>query len=265
MLVLRSIANARPGGDGWLRGNCPWCEQRVGKEDRKKCLGLQLHSGKWHCFRCSASGYIARLPDDLRDFAKDAPAAKLAAKAMDPPEGFYLLFDGPGMRAQSLAAPRHYLHSTAGTEEQTQERAWAPSIDVLREAQVGACVSGTYEGRVVVPVLGTEVDEEGELPWLGWSSRPWVPDPKGLGYRLPRRNDALSTPLQSTRPCFVNRRSPRSWSKGCVRRTRVVARRSRYARRYKESAFLRFLQRGDLLCCCPMATRGKTAGSTQCD
>lgn len=184
--VLRAVAGARVGGNGWMRGHCPFCEGRIGKADKKKCLGLQTPSGKWACFRCGAGGYVAHMPDDMRDLLLPAAveAAKAAAKAMDPPEGFYLLFDGPGLRSRSLDAPRRYLTAPQGPKSDRRSGRGLP-VDVLRAAKVGACVTGTYEGRVVVPVFGTEPGDDGELPWLGWSSRPWVPDPKGLGYRYP--------------------------------------------------------------------------------
>lgn len=177
-LVLSAVATGRPSPEGWVRGNCPWCEERVGKADKKRCLGLNLESGKWRCFRCHAEGYVTRVPDDLRHLAPPTAATKQAAKAMEPPEGFWPLFEGDGLCSETLAPARHYL---TGPRE---EGGRGLDARVLREAGVGACVKGDYAGRVIVPVCGRDV-ATGERIWFGWSSRPWVKKYEGMGYRYP--------------------------------------------------------------------------------
>jgi hypothetical protein len=177
-LVLNAVSGARPSSTGWVRGTCCWCEERVGKVDRKKCLGLSLTTGKWRCFRCGAEGRVLALPGDLRDLAPDVLEAREAAAAMDPPDGFWPLFEEPGLSSASLAAARRYLTAPRG------EGGRGLDPDVLRDAGVGACVTGRYGGRIVVPVTGRD-ETTGEDIWYGWSSRPWVKD-SSLGYLYPR-------------------------------------------------------------------------------
>jgi hypothetical protein len=175
--VLEAVAGKRPGPSGWVRGNCPSCETRVGKVDRRQCLGLNVYTARWVCHRCGDGGRIGRMPDEWSDLEAPAPRAIAGPKlpTMDPPDGFFELFDGDGARSRSLDAARQYL---------TQVRGLSP--EVLREARVGACVAGTFAGRVVVPVFGVEPEDTGELPWVGYSTRPWVKNYTGMGYRYPR-------------------------------------------------------------------------------
>jgi len=43
--VLDAVAGRHPSDAGWVRVNCPFCEQREGKADRKQSFGVNLLSG----------------------------------------------------------------------------------------------------------------------------------------------------------------------------------------------------------------------------
>lgn len=153
-LARRALREARPSPTGWWRADCPFCEARTGKADRKKCWGIRKVTGHWHCFRCGASGRL-----EGEEFS-DAPAPERDVLAeIDPPEGFALLGEGPGATAASLAPARAYLAGRGMTPE------------MVRAARIGACARGFHYGRVVVPVLA----DDGH--WLGWVARTWVPKP----------------------------------------------------------------------------------------
>lgn len=181
-VILAAVAGGRPSPDGWVRGNCPLCEARVGKADRKKCLGLQVTSAKWICHRCGARGYVSRMPEDLSEVAASAPARR-AAQAMERPDGFWFLYEGDGATASSLDDARRYLTAPPAPKGRPKnEGGRGLPADVLRQARVGACVVGPFAGRIVVPVLG--LDEDGDEVWFGWSSRPWVAESE-TGYKYP--------------------------------------------------------------------------------
>ncbi len=52
--------------NGEVRYNCPFCLTRVGKEDTKHHLYVNEGKGKYHCFRCEASGTLFKLFQDLQ-------------------------------------------------------------------------------------------------------------------------------------------------------------------------------------------------------
>ena len=161
-LVLSAVAGSRVSSSGWARGNCPFCEVKLGKPDRKRCLGLHVPTGKWHCFRCASGDRVKDMPEDISARAPKSAEVREAVKSMEPPEGFYRVTTGAGLVSSSLEPARRYL--------------WAPPSgggrgldpDVCHEAGVGACAVGRYHGRVVVPVTAPS----GE--WLGFSSRVWL-------------------------------------------------------------------------------------------
>jgi hypothetical protein len=161
--VLAAVAGRRVSGRGWARGNCPVCELRLGRPDRKQCLGVHVPSGRWHCFRCSADGKIQDMPEEVAALAPRTEEVREVVRAMAPPEGFFRVTTGPGLTARSLADARRYLFNPP----ERGGRGLDP--DVLHDAQVGACAVGRYHGRVVVPLISPS-----DGAWLGWSSRVWM-------------------------------------------------------------------------------------------
>lgn len=162
-LVLEALAEARLRGS-WWRTNCPFCEGRVGKADRDKCLSIHAGGGGYTCFRCRSKGRV-RLPGS--HVVEAAATVRMDVDVIDPPPGFVPVGEGAGLSALSLEPARAYLRSR-GLEE-----------SIWQAAGIGACATGPYAGRVVVPVLA----DDGRS-WVGFSARLWTAKcDKRLKYR----------------------------------------------------------------------------------
>lgn len=159
-LARRAVVSARPNQKGWARGNCPFCALRVGKPDTKACFGLNMNNGRMHCFRCGFGGRLDGFEPDAKDETQDGPEEIL------PPEEFAELSEEP-LRSSLAAAPYWGFLS----------RRRVPK-NLVVELGIGACLTGKYGGRVVVPVK----DEEGQ--WLWWVSRT-ISDKAERKYRYP--------------------------------------------------------------------------------
>lgn len=153
-LAEQALAEARPSGGEWLRSNCPFCSEVVGKADRKQAFSINRYTGWFHCFRCGTAGRIDRLAEEA---IEERPAPK-APSAVAPPEGFIALWEGSNAQGRAVRPAVAYL----------AKRGVGPPL--IAEAHVGCCISGKYAGRVVVPVL-----DSGMRHWLGWVSRAWAP------------------------------------------------------------------------------------------
>jgi len=163
--VLEALQQSAKMRGSWWRAECPFCEERVGKPPSGRTLSVHSEGGGFHCFRCSVRGRVT-LPEDLR--VESLPVPTQQRRGIEPPEGFTLLASEPGASALSFAQARRYIESRGLPE------------DVVRDAKIGACISGLYRGRVVVPVLA-----EDDVTWLGFSSRIWT---KNCDKRLKYRN-----------------------------------------------------------------------------
>lgn len=152
-MVLNALSRAAPSKGGWYRTNCPFCDARTGKPDRKRAFGILLPLGKFHCFKCGVAGKLRDVPDDIRRLP--APSRE-DIEAFDPPEGYLALGTQPGCDALVTGPARRYLRS-----RNLDERLW-------KEAGIGACLKGKYEGRVIVPILGSDNE------WLGFVARAWT-------------------------------------------------------------------------------------------
>lgn len=194
-LVLAAVAGRRANREGWVRGNCPWCEIKTGKPDRKQCLGLNIHEARWHCFRCGSAGLILELPDDITAMrpAERDPSLEPEPRTMEPPEGFVSLYESVD-----------WFTSLAGAEPLAYLRQRGISEELGRVAKIGAVFDGKLRGRIVVPIL--DLDDEG---WLGWSARAWFANafrkylyPSGM-----RRAEILynhkALHLETERPVFL--------------------------------------------------------------
>lgn len=149
-LVLEAMMDAQPSGNGWRRTNCPLCVYYgEPSEDRRQSFGVH-DSGKWHCFRCGAFGFLG-------EGAGEAPQGDSTPDFMEPPEGFVPLSSSDGQRSIALAPARAYLASRGVTP------------DLIERTGLGACATGKYAGRVVMPVLDTSGKH-----WLGYVTRVWL-------------------------------------------------------------------------------------------
>lgn len=156
-MISRSVVDAaiagRPANSaGWARGNCPFCLERTGKPDRRASFGFQTTTGWVGCFKCGIKGLV----DGFDEF-DDVPDVVVPTRPkIEMPEDFHELTRGEGRTAVSLDRAREYLRSRGLVDE-----------SVWKAAHVGACLSGRYAGRVIVPIF--TIDSE----WAGFVGRVW--------------------------------------------------------------------------------------------
>lgn len=151
-LAAGALAHAKITIRGKLRVNCPLCQYRTGKQDKKTSLSGNINSGRFYCYKCGASGRFSEQAYDP-NAVKDNEEIKL----FDPPEGYTPLWKEPFASAFCTEHARRYLRS-----RHCFDSMWEP-------LQIGCCLSGFYAGSVVVPVL---------LPdraWAGYVCRAYVP------------------------------------------------------------------------------------------
>lgn len=171
-LLANAAHGKRPSDAGWLRLNCPLCELRIGKGDKRQSMGLSVTTFRFECYRCGATGRLSKPLDEFRGFELSGTGARLPQEVMDPPEGFYALAEEPGRSASVLAEARDYL---AGVGEDARPK---PLSDLLiRESGIGACVSGYWANRIVIPIF----DLVGE--WANYSTRLYPPYDKADGVK----------------------------------------------------------------------------------
>ncbi len=174
-MVAEALNESVASSDGWRRANCPFCiVNGEPKPDTHMSWGVDTASGYWHCFRCGAKGIyvpfavegaaaaqmIAKIGEGLGG-AAGVPVLGAGdmlhpAEYMDPPEGF-LSLSGPDGGAMVLARAREYLTKRGISPEQ------------ISAAGVGACVSGFYVDRIVVPVRARNSSR-----WLGFVARSYL-------------------------------------------------------------------------------------------
>ena len=151
-LAERSVKGCT-GGGAFQRGHCLACLTRTGKVDRRGSFTFNRASGWYTCFKC---GLVGRIPGYE---SVETPAMREGAgPVMLPPRGFLELCRGEGRGALCLEPAREYLRGRGLADEA-----------VWREARLGACLEGSFRGRVVVPVLSPDGD------WLGHVGRLWAP------------------------------------------------------------------------------------------
>lgn len=194
VLVAQALAEARMGAGGWWVAKCPFCEERVGTPDRHGKFGVNAASGKWHCFRCHSKGKLrstdattARALERMRE--RTRPESKEPDMAYSRvPEGWWPLWEGPALSSETLRPALEYLRKRGVTD------------DVMRAARIGACTSGKYGQRIIVPCVpstmappaGRVVSDDDVLdelfgagvgdaqpnagtPWHGFVARTWLP------------------------------------------------------------------------------------------
>ncbi len=148
-IALQAIEGRRPNSAGYAKGNCPFCIDRQGKEDTTRAFWVEVATGWYGCHRCKVKGKIDSMAD-LPELPDEDPEDRRSG----PPDGFEPLWTPDGLTAVVLRTAREYL------EERVPRRLWEP-------LQVGACLSGRFGGRVVIPVI----NRAGE--WVGHVARAW--------------------------------------------------------------------------------------------
>ncbi len=155
-----------PNNNGEYSVNCPWCPS-----DTKFKLQLNPVKGAYFCYRCEARGYLEFDWLDQVEAPKVDPSAPVEWD--HEPDGF-VPFGSTSLTSFVLRPYVTYLRD--------QRHVWRQAISV----GAGACMSGKYAGRVVVPMK----DDRGN--WLGFSSRVIVPQsnwPDAPKYLYPKGMD----------------------------------------------------------------------------
>ncbi len=149
-LIATALAGARGSGVN-TRMTCPLCPVRHGKPDRKQSLSVNTVTGAYLCFRCHVAGYLPG-----QNFSGEAPPSVDHPK-MALPEGFEFLY-GHKLRGSFAAQEaRDYLRKRGVGE------------DLWAAAKIGACLTGYYAGRVVVPIFAAAAEG-----LIGWVARSWL-------------------------------------------------------------------------------------------
>jgi hypothetical protein len=162
-----ALAEARKGHNGWFRANCPFCVDLTGKADKRQSLGIKPSIEFFQCFKCGTRGRLPEQEDLFQPVVEEikTPVAediKIIREAFEP------LWTDDSWNSIFLETPVGYLKGRGVSRE------------IVRDAQIGAALSGWFAGRVVVPVLDLD-----ERTWLGFSARDWT-DKQKLRYRYPR-------------------------------------------------------------------------------
>lgn len=155
-MVQRALGEGRMGPKGWVRAGCPFCVAVSGREDKRWSLGIQAATGFYHCFRCGTAGRVRVDVEDQMGHVYEVEEPEEATE-MEPPEGYYPLWEGDALTADASKVVRQYLRKR-GFDRSTWKR-----------ALLGVTFEGLARYRVIIPVL--DVDRE---MWLGWIARDWT-------------------------------------------------------------------------------------------
>lgn len=181
--VIEAFAGMGSTG-GWIRADCPFCEEKEGVQDDRKSIGLNTATGGYNCHRCATKG---RIPDDLLDEIPylppktDAPVAKPPVQLCD---GYVPLFNvfGEPIAAPQLYAGYNYLTRTGG-----HPPGRALPEHVLAEAHMGVMLSGYLRDRIIMPIPDYQYADPWAAPWRGWVSRDYTGAPwNGKKYLYPK-------------------------------------------------------------------------------
>ena len=154
---------------GWLRANCPFCVQLRGTEDRRSSFGILVERGVYHCFRCEVSGRVEEVGR-----ANDSEEMLVPTGARNfQPVAYVPLWTDDAKTSASLAPALNYLVNGRGL-----------SFDVIEAAEVGACLTGFFSGRIIVPVFSGRA-------WAGFSARGWGVRAKKYLYPAGMRRSVL--------------------------------------------------------------------------
>jgi len=154
-LIASAVIGRRVSDTGWIRIDCPLCEYRVGKSDRKRSFGFSVLSLRYECYRCEARGRLAHPPEEYDPVEQ---GDKPPPKPIEQPEGFYFLGEDGTHDAESLQPAWDFLNARGITDEQ------------IIEHRLGACVIGRFAGRVIIPIF--EYDDPNKWAWF--IARAWV-------------------------------------------------------------------------------------------
>jgi len=171
--VLDAYQLGRSSVTGWNRSDCPFCIERIGKEDDDQSFGIQEGTGAYHCFKCKIKGRLKNPPEW---FPIDELFEEMIeyVEEFDPPPFFEPLYLKRGLTSSKYADARQHLIDRG-----------LPDTDLWAYAELGACLRGRMFGRVVAPIR-TET-----CTWTGYVGRDFTGDSKAK-YLYPRDMDRHS-------------------------------------------------------------------------
>ncbi len=146
------------GLNGWWRAQCPFCEEVLGTSGGSDSFGVEMHTGRFICFRCESKGALreheffpelGEYHDDDSDW-RDRPNKPRQEHVIEPPEEYEPL---AGDESFVLAGARDYLYDRGVPEE------------VVDAAGIGAALDGRLAGRIIVPL------RHADRTWYGYSAR----------------------------------------------------------------------------------------------
>lgn len=155
-LVLEVYHLGNPTAKGWVRGNCPFCPDVIGKEDNDTSFGIQEGTGWYMCFKCETKGRLKNPPDYFPVDMEYAEHLDNEDRFMEPPSEYIELAED-GLKSMLCRPARRYLVQRGYDD-----------LDLWAHAALGCCLRGRYAGRIIVPIR----DEDGR--WLGWSARDYT-------------------------------------------------------------------------------------------
>ena len=147
-IVAALVGDNSPNRGGWINVDCPFCESRVGKPDRKRRLGINASTGRYKCFRCDVWGY-------LRGDFEHATASVPTVDAWEKPSDYQPI--GAASESHSML-----LRDAFAFLKQRHVR-----VDTFTPAQIGVALCGADAGRVILPCVGSDG------AWFGWVGRHW--------------------------------------------------------------------------------------------
>jgi hypothetical protein len=121
----------------WVRGSCPFCITRIGKEDLRRSFAVNAETGFFHCFRCGIKG---RMDGDFDDMWQKPWRHVTQAPQIKLPDEHIPLYTGPGIDAEATLQARDYLLSRGFSDK------------TLLRARIGVCLEGYFRHRIIVPI-----------------------------------------------------------------------------------------------------------------
>lgn len=180
-----------PSPKGAFNTCCPFCIVVLGKADLKFKLELDPAKGLFHCHKCETGG---RTDLSWMKRAARGPVQQVAAESMSQPHGYFPIHST--LTSAAMQPYYKYLLNRGVTAK------------MCEELEIGACVTGKYAGRIIVPQFRTEAVRGKQVVkrWNGFVTRAIYPsmEPKYLYPRgMDRRTQVWGTWLPWQETLFV--------------------------------------------------------------
>lgn len=182
-LVRNAILGRRVSSGGWIRVNCPFCEQRKGTADTRHSFGVKEATGRWHCYRCESWGYLRG------DGFVPRLVPKPTVTGFQPPSHYISILSDKLVGSKVAQAGVDYVR-----KRRVPEVCW-------QDAAIGLALTGVDAYRVIVPCLNPDGS------WWGWFGRSWVPCDLGYktapGMSREKLYNARALAVETERPVLV--------------------------------------------------------------